>query len=193
MKKTEPSSARNRILGKAYDLFFRQGFQATGINQIIEESGVAKATFYSHFPSKDDLALAYLRERGTRELGHIKDTLRKIENPEERYLALMKMFGPWMEGADYRGCAFSNIATEVTDVSDPIRKEVKYHDDAFRAIIRDVVEELARSGPEYEGLDVEYVAESYYLIARGAIAASQLYHDPWPIRRAVRAVERLIR
>lgn len=193
MRKTETYTAKDRILEKAYDLFYRQGFQATGINQIIEESGVAKATFYAHFPSKDDLAVVYLRERGSRELGQMKDNLRKLKSPHERYRALMRNFGPWMKSADFRGCAFSNIAAEVTDVSDPIRKEVKYHDDAFRAIIRDVVADLAASSPKYRNLDVDYVAESYYLIARGALSASQLYHETWPIQLALRAVEDLIR
>jgi len=193
MRKTGTHSARSRILEKAYDLFYRQGFQATGINQIIEESGVAKATFYAHFPSKDDLAVAYLRERGNRELGQIKDNLRKITSPVERYRALIKNFSPWMQKDDFRGCAFSNIAAEVTDFSDPIRKEVKYHDDAFQAIIRDVVSDLASSSPKYKQLDVDHVAESYYLIARGALSASQLYHETWPIQRALAAVEELIR
>lgn len=185
-------SARSRILETAYDLFYRQGVQATGINQVIDEAGVAKATFYTHFPSKDDLAVAYLRERAARELGHIKDALQARRTPYERYISLMQDFAPWVEEANFRGCAFANIAAELADAADPIRREVKYHADAFRAIIRDVVEDLVASDRKYEDVDVESVTESYYLVARGAISASQLYRDTWPIRAAVRTIERLI-
>ncbi|MGB5338112.1 MAG: TetR/AcrR family transcriptional regulator, partial [Gammaproteobacteria bacterium] len=60
--------ARARILETASDLFAAQGYRATGVNEVIEKSGVAKATFYNHFPSKDELCLAYLKTRNDFEL-----------------------------------------------------------------------------------------------------------------------------
>ena len=64
MQKSRTLSSRERIIATANELFYRQGYHQTGINQIIEESGVAKATFYSNFKSKEELCVEYLRERG---------------------------------------------------------------------------------------------------------------------------------
>ena len=55
-----PSAARERILDTAFRLFYAHGIRAVGVDLIIAESGVAKATFYKHFPAKDDLVVAYL-------------------------------------------------------------------------------------------------------------------------------------
>lgn len=63
MKNGNSRNARERILDTAFDLFYRQGYFQTGINQIIEEAGVAKATFYNNFRSKEELCTEYLRER----------------------------------------------------------------------------------------------------------------------------------
>ena len=64
----------------AADLFYKQGYRATGVNEVIEKSGVAKATFYSHFPSKDDLALAYLRQLKDIEIAHVDNTIWPVKD-----------------------------------------------------------------------------------------------------------------
>jgi AcrR family transcriptional regulator len=66
------SPVQDRIMAAAADLFYRQGYRATGINQVIAESGVAKASFYDHFPSKDDLLYAYVLDTSRRELADVR-------------------------------------------------------------------------------------------------------------------------
>ena len=90
MNKTgKTDSPRERIVATASDLFYTQGYRATGINEVIKQSGVAKATFYSHFPSKDDLCLAYLEERSLAEKRSITEQVQSKRTPRAKFLAVM--------------------------------------------------------------------------------------------------------
>lgn len=192
MQKVRTLSSREKILNTANELFFRQGYHQTGINQIIEESGVAKATFYSNFKSKEDLAVEYLRERDRVETDAMKDTLKGISDPYQRYMAIIHGIKEHMVQTDYRGCAFGNMAVEITEPNHPIRKEVKHHEDRFRSILKDVIQDLKDSSPKYRDIDVGTLVNTYHLIVEGAIVASKNYNDTWPIDRAVDAIEKLV-
>lgn len=185
-------SSREKIIDTACDLFYRQGYHQTGINQIIEESDVAKATFYSNFKSKEELCLEYLRERGRIDTNATKDMIREIEDPYEKYMSLIKGLKNYMIETAFRGCAFGNIAVEITEPTSPIRKEVKHHEDGYRSILRDVISDLKNSGPKYNDIEVEELVDTYHLIVEGAIIMSKNYNDTWPIDRAVSAIEKLI-
>ena len=185
-------TSREKIIETATDLFYRQGYHQTGINQIIGESGVAKATFYSNFKSKEELCIAYLRELDRTDTDAIKNMLNALNDPHERYMAIIKGVKDYIEETDFRGCAFGNIAVEITEPDHPIRKEVKLHEDRFRSILKDVVRDLKNSRAKYKHINVEQVTDNYYLIVEGAISASKNYNDTWPLERAVEAVGRII-
>jgi len=192
MQKIVKQSSRERIIETANDLFYRQGYHQTGINQIIEESGVAKATFYSNFKSKGELAVQYLRERDRIDTNATKDLINGVKDPYDKYMSIIKGILEYMKETDYRGCAFGNIAVEITDPDHPIRKEVKHHEERFRSILKDVIKDLKNSGPKYKNLDVDQMVDSYHLIVEGAIVASKNYNDSWPIERAIKLIENLV-
>lgn len=192
MQRQRKLHSREKIINTACDLFYRQGYHRTGINQIIEESGVAKATFYNHFKSKEELCLEYLRERDRIDTNANKDIIRGIDDPYEKYMSLIKGLKDYMIETDFRGCAFSNIAVEITEPNSPIRKEVKHHDDAYRSILRDVITDLKNSGPKYKDIDVEDLVSTYELIVGGALVLSKNYNDTWPIDKAISAVKKLV-
>ena len=184
---------RERILKTAADLFFHQGFRATGINEVIAKAGVAKATFYSHFPTKDDLCLAYLRDRNTSEFEAITAFVHDNNSPSERFLAVMKSVQPWLEANRLRGCAFLNMVAEVPDPCNLLRREGLQHYESLRQLIRDLSEDLINSDAQrYEGLDAQVLADDYMVILGGAIAMTEIYHDIWPAIQGVKLVERLI-
>ena len=183
---------KERILKTTDELFYSQGYHQTGINQIIEESGVAKATFYSHFKSKEDLGLEYLRAKKNHEMNATQDMVNGIKDPYKKYMAIIKGLIPFMEESNFRGCGFSNIAVEITEPKSPIRKEVKFHDEVFRSLIRDVVQELVYSHKRYKHLNVEEIVDMYYIITEGALIASRNYNDTWPLKKAVIALEKLV-
>ncbi len=80
-KEAARGAARERIVQTALDLFYRQGYLATGINQVIAEAGVSKNTFYYYFPSKEDLCLAYLQERHKVWTGWLQATIDRYKRP----------------------------------------------------------------------------------------------------------------
>ncbi len=193
MQKNTRLSSKDRIIEAANDLFYRQGYHQTGINQIIEESGVAKATFYSNFKSKEDLGVEYLRERDRVDTNATKNMVNGIADPFQKYMSIINGLLEYMKATDFRGCAFGNMAVEITDPNHPMRKEVKLHDDRFRSILKDVIQDLKDSSPKYQHLDVDQLVDTYHLVVEGAIVASKNYNDTWPIERAVKLIEKLVK
>lgn len=194
MTKTRSDIApRERILATAADLFFHQGFRATGINEVIAKSGVAKATFYHHFPTKDDLCLAYLRDRNTSEYEAVNAFVHDQETPRERFLAVMASIQPWLEANKLRGCAFLNMVAEIPDPRHLLRREGLQHYESLRTLIRVLAEELLASDPEqYQGLNAQVLTDDYLVILGGAIAMTEIYNDIWPAVQGLELVERLI-
>jgi AcrR family transcriptional regulator len=191
-RKTD-GDAYQRILSTARDLFYRQGYRATGINEIIEKSGVAKATFYANFPSKDDLALAYIKTMNETEGREVSVGLEKYSGPYEKLLGLMEWSIDWSKERDYRGCAYLNISSEVPDHEHPVRQESKSHYRTLRAVIGGLMKELkAKRGAAWKDRDPDKVADDYMLIFAGALAMSQIYHDAFPFREALAAARRLL-
>ena len=192
-KKNTDIAPRERILETAADLFFHQGFRATGINEVIAKSGVAKATFYNHFPTKDDLCLAYLRDRNTSEFEAISAFVHDHDSPRDRFLAVMTSVQPWLEANNLRGCAFLNMVAEVPDPRNLLRTEGLKHYESLRQLILGLVQDLINSDAQsYQGLEAQVLADDYMLILGGAIAMTEIYHDIWPAIQGVKLVERLI-
>ena len=186
-------SPRERIMNTASDLFYRQGYHQTGINQIIEEADVAKATFYSNFKSKEDLCVEYLREKDRIEIQVTKNLIDDIKDPYEKYVKLIEGFVDWMKETNYRGCGFNNMVIEVTEPSNPIRKEARFHNDSFRSILTDIVQDLKVSKSRFKHINVKEVVDSYFIIVEGAITACQVYNDSWPMEHAVKTVKNLLK
>ena len=193
-KKTD-TPARDKILRAASDLFFKQGYHQTGTNQLIGEAGVSKASFYTHFPSKEDLAVAYVCDSAANSLGMIRSALGKLEDPLKRYLMLHAAIEQHLCSTDFRGCHFSNIAREFPDIDSPVRAEVITFELDYRNLIQQTVEALHADAPERfakTGLSIEEVSDRYYLLLEGAITASTNFHDVWPFKSAAPAIRALV-
>jgi AcrR family transcriptional regulator len=103
-------SAKERILLTAHGLFYRDGIRATGIDKVIADSGVAKVTFYRHFPSKNDLIREFLEYRHQRWMEWFTDALQRFGGGIN---ALVPTLSEWFHDADFRGCAFINSVGEL--------------------------------------------------------------------------------
>jgi AcrR family transcriptional regulator len=184
---------RERILATASDLFYHQGFRATGVNEVIRQSGVAKATFYSHFPAKDDLCLAYLEERSAEEKRSITGAVQAKRTPRAKLLAVMEAVLPWMEANNLRGCEYLNTVAEVPDPANPLRRRGRQHYEWLHDFIRDLAKDLIESDPtRYGKLNARLLADDYMAILIGAIALAEVHNDTGPIKHAIKQVRRLI-
>ena len=189
----EARAARERILETATDLFANQGYRATGIIEVIDKSGVAKATFYHHFPTKADLCLAYLKTRNSSELKSIKDFIAKKRTPWSRFLGVIESLEPWLKANQMRGCSFLNMVAEEPDPKSPLRKEGKKHYQSLRNLIRTLAVELIESDPQHYGkLEADAITDEYMVIIGGSIALAEIYHDAWPMRQGIDMVARLV-
>lgn len=187
------SDARDRIIQTALDLFYTQGYLATGINQIISESNVAKATFYAHFPSKEALCIAYLQARHVLWMGWLTESTSANRTTEGKLTGVFDFLKKWMSESHFRGCAFLNIATEIPAINTNIRDQVIKHKNDLQAFLEKIVHNLIAPDAARATLDVQQTAKMVYVLVEGAIVASQNYHDTWPIEAAQQAVKNLLR
>jgi AcrR family transcriptional regulator len=158
------SSARERILTSAYELFSRRGIRAVGIDEVVERAAVAKATLYRHFPSKDDLVLAFLERREqlwTRELVEAGARARGA-TPEESLLAIFDVFHEWFQREDFEGCSFVNVLLETADREHRIGAASAAHLENIRSIVRTLAEEAGLRDPEAFSL-------SWHILMKGSI------------------------
>jgi AcrR family transcriptional regulator len=159
-------SARDRILVTAHDLFYRDGIRATGIDKIIAESGVAKLTFYRHFPSKDDLVLAFLDYRHDRWMAWFVDALARHGAHTGAGLgALPGALGEWFADPGFRGCAFINSVVEV-DASVAGAADISR---AHKVEMEQVIGELVLGRP-----DRTAIAQAAAVAVDGAIIRAQM-------------------
>jgi AcrR family transcriptional regulator len=114
-------SPRERILSAAGLLFAESGVTQTGVDSLIEAAGVAKATFYRHFPSKDSLVVAWLKDPQTRWLDRIRAQAEaRAGAPADVVPRLFEAVAEWLEDGDFVGCPYLNTAVEVSGSAGPV-------------------------------------------------------------------------
>jgi AcrR family transcriptional regulator len=113
MSTTKPEgSARERLLAAANELFYEEGVHTVGIDRVIERAGVAKASLYSTFGSKEELVRAYLLQRAEVRQHRLSNRIAQSEDPRERILSIFDLMGELTADPKYRGCAFVNASAE---------------------------------------------------------------------------------
>ena len=157
-------SARERILSAAYELFGRRGIRAVGTDEVIACAGVAKATLYRHFATKNDLVLAVLERREQLWTHGLIEAQSELlgDTPEEKLLAIFDVMHEWFQSRDgYEGCSFINVLLELGADHPAGRASVAHIDN-----VRDIVRQRALAA----GLtDVEDFASSWHILMKGAI------------------------
>lgn len=177
------SPKKTEILEIASRLFYQQGFAATGIKQIIDEAGIAKGTFYSHFDSKEELGLAWLRSRHELWTKWFEDAISDNRSPAKKILATFDFLEKWLLDYDYRGCAFINTMSEVPDHNSPLRKEVASHKRSLHERFQQLATEHFK-GKKVSTKTARQTGTTIYLLFEGAVVEAQNFHHPWPIHTA---------
>jgi AcrR family transcriptional regulator len=180
--KGERTSARERLLSAASELFYEDGVHTVGVDRIVERAGVAKASLYTVFGSKDGLVQAYLRARHERTRERMEQELEtRFTTPREKLVGVFEVQGLSFAEPGFRGCAFVGANAEA---SGGISVEEVTED--YRAWVRALFLDLAKAAgaPEPDAL-----ARKLVLVYDGAGISAWMDHDPeaWQSSRAVAA------
>jgi AcrR family transcriptional regulator len=184
-----PGNPKEKIMTAAARLFYEQGYNSTGINQVLEEAGVAKASLYTHFGSKDELGLAYLKESSREWFAAIHKAVEKAAAPEEKLLAAFGFLEQQLPRNAFRGCKFMNMLAEVDASGRALQQEVLEHKQQVRRFIAGLV---SAALPAAARKQAAMLSDTCYLLFEGAIIESKIHRDTWPVKAAGKAVEALL-
>jgi AcrR family transcriptional regulator len=181
-----PSSSRGRILTAASELFPGSGVGSTGVDAIIKSAGVAKATFYRQFPSKDDLIVAWLEDSRTRWFDGVRAHAEaRTTRPTEIVAFLFEAVAEWLEADGFRGCPYLNTAVELSDAAHPARPIIRHYYEEIEAYLGSLAEAAGLAEPAM-------VASELLALLAGAISLSVARRTSVFAISARQAAERLV-
>ncbi|GAA3895130.1 TetR/AcrR family transcriptional regulator [Leifsonia kafniensis] len=177
--------AKVRILATADTLFYSEGVHTVGVDRIISESRVTKATFYKYFRSKDGLIVAYIEGRDKRARAALQDVERRHDTPERRLHDVASMIATEVRTDSFHGCPFINAAAQFADPMHPVRQAVSIHREWYVSTIEDLFRGMGHPRPGD-------AADDFFLARDGAFSGANL-GDPIAAQTALlRAVHRMI-
>lgn len=180
-KSADRTTARERLLEAADQLFYGEGVRTVGIDRVIAQAGVAKASLYNTFGSKDELIRAYLERRHERWTQRMTTRLAAdYDTPRERLLGVFDLLAESLVAPAFNGCHFANASAEATPGSPVVEAT-----DSFRQDRRRLFTGLAR---EAGAADPDLLARNLTLVSDGATVAARLDHDPVGVAADARAM-----
>jgi len=162
-------SPRDRLLAAAGELFYGEGIHTVGIDRVIERAGVAKASLYSAFGSKDELVRAYLVDRFAARQRRVAGHIERHREPRQRLLAVFDALGERIAESDFQGCAFVRACAE-TSASAAVRGVC----DEARTWMRSLLVGLCRDAG---ASDPDALAQQLGMLYDGAVVAAQMDRD----------------
>jgi AcrR family transcriptional regulator len=181
---------RKNILNTASRLFYRQGYNATGINQIIEEADIAKASLYQHFRSKEDLLIAYLEMMFELTMSHFRHVASTKVEAKEKISAIFEFLSQNTNSKEFHGCQFLNIAGEIPIENLRVYDIIRQQKNGLRALFAEILK--SDSMGEDEMKRIESLADGIYLLFDGAIMSSKVFGSSWPVIAAHKSALKLL-
>ncbi|MEM9545182.1 MAG: TetR/AcrR family transcriptional regulator [Bacteroidota bacterium] len=176
------SNVRDRIIETATSLFYRNGYNSTGINEIIAKAGIAKATLYNHFKSKEDICLAYLKFKNTTFLKDIEAYCTSKKTGKTQILAIFDFLQLFFKDKDFNGCWCIKTVSEIPKENEVIRNEIQLQKNLFIALITKLI---STNLPHIEKTERKNaLARQLYLLYESAVGESHLHQEDWPIIEA---------
>ena len=142
-----PSAARARLLRAASRVFYAEGIHSVGVDRVIDEAQVTRATFYRHFPGKEDLVVAYLAGEDAEIRSAFDEAARAVGAPSELLEALVQGLADDVARRHTRGCPFINAAAEYPDPTSPVRQAVHTHRAWFRGTLESALTAAGADDP----------------------------------------------
>lgn len=182
MRTERKNAVRQTIIDTASRLFYKQGYTNTGINQIIDESGVVKSTLYTAFRTKEDILMEYLIQSGTATDEALKSAAAKGKNPKGQILAVFDYLIKLVQEKEFNGCNFLNLISEIPMDAERIVKQIQKQKNGVRALFAGILEPVGKQD----------LADEIYVLFEGALIANKVHHHKWPVETARKIAGRLI-
>jgi AcrR family transcriptional regulator len=187
---TQPAGAgaspRDRIIAAAALLFAENGVARTGVDTLIEAAGVAKATFYRHFPSKEDLVVAWLRAPSTRWLDHVRATAEsRAASSNDVLPEVFNGLGRWLEDEDYVASPYFTAAVTAINPGDAVASAIRDYNEEVRAYLAKVIAETGHPDPAA-------AAHEVHVLIAGAIALGVATRSSSHVVAARNAAKKLV-
>ncbi len=178
-------SKRDELVEKALEIFYREGFHATGMDLLAAETGISKTTMFKHFRSKEELILAVLRLRDQNFRNWLFRRMERAGPPRAQLLAMFDALAEWFAQPEFRSCMFIKAASEYPNPAHPIHAQSAEHKRLLFLNLRKIAEEAGARDPE--GL-----ARKLLLLKEGAIVTAHLGHERDSAGDAKAAAEALL-
>ena len=186
----KPVVAKDKIMNTAKRLFFEQGYNLTGINQITEEADISKPSLYNHFKSKSDLLVAYLEQQYKDWFVGYNNFTENITGPLEKLIAMVDYRIDRQLKSDFGGCAWHKITAETPKHDVWVFERTTKFKAAIKAIIADLVKQLNR--PEGKLLNDDDLTESIFLQIEGAIIITYITKSHQPLDNVKAIIRQLV-
>lgn len=181
-----PSEARRRLLSTASQIFYADGIHSVGVDRIIAEANVTRATFYRHFPSKTDLVVAYLQEVHELDRAAVTAAITANATAAGSLVAIAGSIAARIQSPGFRGCAFLNAAAEFPDSDHPVHQQIIAHRQWFLDTLTTLMAQVAE--------DTSDAAARHFVMLRDGAMAAGCLHDPALVAETfLRGIEGLVR
>jgi AcrR family transcriptional regulator len=176
---------KDQVFQTAARLFYQNGYRAVGVDTIAVESGIGKMTLYRHYPSKDDLIVAYLEDSDGLFWQNFEEITNKAGNPRGKLLAFFEALQEYVTTPACYGCPFLNVATEYPQTDHPGHRVALEHKQSVRRRFRKLAKEAGTRKPDL-------LADQLFLLMDGAYMASRMFGPDNPAAHVASAARALI-
>jgi len=159
---------KDKVFQTAARLFYQHGYRAIGVDTIAAESGIGKMTLYRHYPSKDDLIVAYLKDSNDVFWNNFEQITKDSPTPREKLLAFFQSLQDYVKTPECYGCPFLNVATEYPEADYPGHQVALEHKQSVRTRFRQLAKQAGATKPEV-------LADQLFLLMDGAYMASRMF------------------
>ena len=182
-----PSKKRDQLIATANELFYQNGFHATGIDTLLDKAGIAKMTLYNHFPSKEDLISKGLTVKSKKVLAWLHQGLEDHAVSErDKLFTIFDIYEHWFKSDGFYGCMFAKAAAEFPDPDHPVHKAASKHLAKLFEMLLGITTNAKVNNPTS-------LAEQMVLLLEGASSVAFSTGATISARRAKRTVIQLIR
>lgn len=176
---------KDKVFQTAARLFYQHGYRAVGVDTLAAESGIGKMTLYRHYPSKDDLIVAYLKDSNEIFWRNFEEITKDAPTSREKLLAFFESLQDYANTPACYGCPFLNVATEYPEPDYPGHQVALEHKQSVRARFRQLAKEAGARKPDM-------LADQLFLLMDGAYMASRMFGTKNPASHLAEAARILI-